>query len=383
MPFTSLGAGTQKSETRRVDLKNVFAKIIELAKENKVDVLLISGDVYENKYVKKSTINYINDKFTEIRDVEVFIVPGNHDPHILKSFYMDFEWSGNVHILSDEKPFFFLEKANTCIYGAGFSDYSKTKSDLSEYNEINTELINILIFHGTIDLNINKDTYNHVTSEELNSLNMDYVALGHFHNRIDDIGGYGNIFNPGSPEPLGFDEEGDHGVYVGTIEKNERGPENSAETYISESKPKLEIEYISTALKSYKNISVSISGCNTDENAVKTIKDGIKNSMKPDEKPLDCLFYITLNGICEKGFKLNIKFVENTLKDEFFFVRIKDLTRMDYDIVEISKEPGIRGLFVQKINKMMENAENDRDRERLSRALYYGLDALGRGRVEI
>jgi len=37
---------------------------------------------------------------------------------------------------------------------------------------------------------------------------MDYIALGHFHNTLRGVGKSENIYNPGSPEPLGFDEEG-------------------------------------------------------------------------------------------------------------------------------------------------------------------------------
>jgi len=32
------------------------------------------------------------------------------------------------------------------------------------------------------------------------------------------VGKSENIYNPGSPEPLGFDEEGEHGVFIGRID---------------------------------------------------------------------------------------------------------------------------------------------------------------------
>ncbi len=370
MPFTSLGSGNQKSEIRRADLKNVFTGIIELAKKNQVDLLLISGDIYEHQYVKNSNINYINDKFSEISHVEVFIVPGNHDPYILKSYYRDFKWASNVHVLNDENSSYLLKKQGVCIYGAGFNDFSQNSSNFDNLKATYSELINILLFHGTVDLNINQDNYNHVSSKQLNDLNMDYVALGHFHNRIDDVGGYGKIYNPGSPEPLGFDEEGEHGVYIGTIKKDDE-------------KSKIDIEFVKTAKKYYKNISIEVKGCNTDEQVIKAIKDELSNSENTDEKLVNGLFYFTLKGFCEKGFKPNIKFIEGELIKDVFFIKVKDQTRMDYDIEEILKEPGLRGLFTQKLMKRIDDTKEENEKEMLKRALYYGLDALDRGKVEI
>ena len=87
MPFSSIGAGDGKSSLRRQDLREVFSKITDAAKKEKADLLLISGDLYEHRYVKKSTINYINELFNGIPDVRVLILPGNHDPYTIDSYY--------------------------------------------------------------------------------------------------------------------------------------------------------------------------------------------------------------------------------------------------------------------------------------------------------
>ena len=57
--------------------------------------------------------------------------------------------------------------------------------------------------------------------EDLRNSGFDYIALGHYHQHklFDDD--YGNIIAayPGSPEPLGFDETGPHGIISGTYRK--------------------------------------------------------------------------------------------------------------------------------------------------------------------
>lgn len=240
-PFISLGikdnnSFTSKSALRRMDLKNTFKNIMKLAQDEGAGYIFISGDLYEHSYVRKSTINYVNGIFKSLDNdkIKVFIAPGNHDPWAKGSYYVDFEWADNVYILAGDKTHVCFEEEGICIYGPGafpgifmqdgFSDFSDVKTgnrSLGIERSINRDFINILLVHGTLDLNIGQDTYNSISSRKLESLGMDYIALGHFHKRTDSIGDLGIIYNPGSPEPLGFDEPGEHGVYVGSIVKRE------------------------------------------------------------------------------------------------------------------------------------------------------------------
>jgi DNA repair exonuclease SbcCD nuclease subunit len=87
-PFVELGQLLNKSNARRYELKETFDKAIELAKQEKVDAIFIAGDFFEQKYVTKSTINFLNSKFMEIPNIQVFISPGNHDPFINNSYYI-------------------------------------------------------------------------------------------------------------------------------------------------------------------------------------------------------------------------------------------------------------------------------------------------------
>ena len=79
-PFTSLGRIEGLSDIRRLEQRKIFKKIIEYIQENNIECLFISGDLYENDYVKQSTIEYINNLFKTIPNTKIFIAPGNHDP---------------------------------------------------------------------------------------------------------------------------------------------------------------------------------------------------------------------------------------------------------------------------------------------------------------
>ena len=81
-PFVNLSDKESLGDIRRLEQRKAFKKAIEYIKENNVEFLFISGDLYENEYVKRTTIEYINDLFKEIPNTKIFIAPGNHDPYI-------------------------------------------------------------------------------------------------------------------------------------------------------------------------------------------------------------------------------------------------------------------------------------------------------------
>ena len=98
-PFVNLSDKDILGDLRRLQQRKALRKIIEYIKENKIEYLFISGDFYEQKYVKLSTIEYINNLFKEIPDTKIYISPGNHDPYIKDSYYHKFNWNQNVKIL--------------------------------------------------------------------------------------------------------------------------------------------------------------------------------------------------------------------------------------------------------------------------------------------
>ena len=92
-PFVNLSNKENLGEIRRLDQRKAFKKVIEYIKENNIEFLFIAGDLYEQKYIRKSTIEYINNLFMQIPNTKIYITPGNHDPFIKNSYYNDFSWS--------------------------------------------------------------------------------------------------------------------------------------------------------------------------------------------------------------------------------------------------------------------------------------------------
>lgn len=366
MPFSSIGAGNGKSLTRRKDLKKVFRRIIQVADMEKVDLVLIGGDLYEHDYVRKSTINFINEGFKTIPDIKIFIIPGNHDPYTIDSYYRNYEWSNNVYILNADNPVFTPEDMGVRIYGAGLDGRSGMGPLIDGTEPVNAALINILLIHGTVDMNIGKNIYNPFESSRLDSLGVDYIGLGHFHKQFCASGSRGTIYNPGSPEPLGFDEIGEHSVLIGTISKETR------------EKASLKVRPVYVNEKSYEHIEIDANGCNNDEQVIQKVSEALNGK--------DCssvLARVVLRGYVEQGYKVGKEYISSQFDDKIFFMKLVDETIPDYDFETMKSEPGLRGLFVRKMLSLIESCDDKKRADILRKALYMGMEGLEKGEITV
>lgn len=215
-PFTVLNANNRLGEKRREEQLKIFEKVINYIKINKIEFLFISGDFYENEYVREKTIEYINNLFKQIENTEVFISPGNHDPYLKNSYYRTYNWNTNVHIFDNEIKKYSYE--NIDIYGFGFNDFYIQNSNIENIKIEDKKKCNILVVHGSLDTSPNQEkAYNPMSYKKLKDLGFNYIALGHVH--TTNYTKEEKIVYPGSLAALGFDEIGDHGMIVRRYKK--------------------------------------------------------------------------------------------------------------------------------------------------------------------
>lgn len=331
-PFITLSDKTDLCKLRRIEQKETFKKVIEYIKINKIPFLFISGDLYEHKYIRESTIEFINNLFKTIPDTKVFITPGNHDPYLKNSFYNNFIWSENVYIFSSKLEKVKLDGIN--IYGYGFDDFYLGRINLEDIILDDKDKLNILIIHGTLDGSESaENNYNPISKRILEQIGFDYVALGHIHKTNYKVDSNQKIIYPGSTISLGFDEIGDHGMIVGDIEKD-----------------KLNIEFIKMDPKIFMEKEIDISEINSDEELIEKI-----NGIETEE---DVLYKVNLVGT--RNFEININEI-NKLNNNNNILKIKNKTIIEYDIEYISKETTLRGMFAKEILEQIKNEPLKRD----------------------
>lgn len=347
-PFINLSDRETLGDLRRLEQRKAFKKVIEYIKQNNIKYLFISGDLYDHKYIKKTTIEYINNLFKEIQETLVFIAPGNHDPIIKNSYYNQFNWSENVKIFNSKIEKIETEDAN--IYGYGFNDFYCTDSGIDNFNIEESEKINILEIHGTIDgANIEDKQYNAMSKRMLLEKGFDYIAMGHIHKKDYNTDIEQKIVYPGSTISLGFDEIGEHGMIVGNIEKG-----------------KVELEFIPLDEEEFIEIEMDITELISKEELVEKINDLETKSNQ--------YIKIILKG--NRKFEINtyemIKLVENER-----IIKIKNKTSIVHDLEKMSNSNTLKGLFIKKmLEKLKEEYITEESKIEIEKAIEVGLEAL-------
>lgn len=342
-PFTLLSNKKDLGDMRRIEQRQVFKKVIKYVKENNIKYLFISGDLYEQEYVRKSTIEFIDNCFREIGDTNIFISPGNHDPFIKNSYYNEYNWSKNVHIFKSRVEKIETEEAD--IYGFGFDDFVCPRVDIENIEIENQSKLNFLIIHGSLDASDKSQMqYNPITSNILKQKGFDYVALGHIHK-----GNYNEstkFVYPGSTISLGFDELGEHGMVVGIIDKS-----------------KLELNFVKLDDRIFEEKYINVDNIFSQEELVENI-----NSQNYE---MEKMYKLVLTG--KKEFEINISNIQKLITVENI-IKIKDITKSKYNLEELAKENNLRGIFVKNMLAKIETGEVPK--EVVEKAIEIGLNAM-------
>ncbi len=343
-PFTLLSDRANLGEVRRLDQRKAFKKMIEYINKNEIPYLFIAGDLYDNEYIRQSTIDFINECFKQIPNTSVFITPGNHDPYLKNSYYNKFNWNENVKIFTSN-----IEKVETKdfdLYGCGFEDFYSKNSQIENIQIENTNKLNILITHASLDSSSDENiNYNPVSSSKLKRLGFDYVALGHIH-KMNLSEENKNIIYPGSPISLGFDELGQHGMIVGNIEKG-----------------KLEVEFVKLDDKEFKELELDITNINEPEELLEEIQNLNLNE--------NDLYKIILKG--NRNFEINTYKLYKQIETRNI-IKIKDKTKIAYDLNKLSNTTTLKGIFAKE---MLDKLEDENiDKEMLEKAIEIGMEAL-------
>ncbi len=339
--YVNLSDKTNLGEQRRIEQKKILRKMVDYIKENNIELLFIAGDLYEHKYIRKSTIEYLNNLFCEIPDTRIYISPGNHDPYLVDSYYNTFNWSENVKIFTGKYERIQLEDID--IYGYGFEDFYCMNSSIEMLEIVNKEKVNIFVTHADITGGyVGENLYNPIPLKVLQNKEFDYVALGHIHKGND----YGNICYSGSMLAHGFDELGTHGMLVGEIIDKE-----------------VYIEKIVLDEKEFKEIKIDMSEISYFEDLI----------LKINQIHIEKNQYIKIILQGNRNFKIDIYKILKLIESERI-IKIKDETKLTIDLLKLAKEPTLKGIFVKKmLNKLTDDVEKNM---KIQKAIEIGLEVL-------
>ncbi|AKB55544.1 DNA double-strand break repair protein Mre11 [Methanosarcina barkeri MS] len=219
-PFTEIsGIDPELGERLAKATFQSYEAIIELCIEEKVDFLLIAGDVYDSAdkslYAQVRFIEGL--RKLEIAGIQVFICHGNHDP--LEGWSASLTWPENVHIMSGDRAEvvkFKKDRENAAvIVGMSYPTRHIMKNLVKNFPKKEGNWpFTIGLLHCSVGSNPEHDPYAPCTLQDLRELNYDYWALGHIHTPSIVCKEAPIVIYPGNPQGRHFSENGARGCFV-------------------------------------------------------------------------------------------------------------------------------------------------------------------------
>lgn len=335
VPDSSMPWGADRGK----EIWTSFKNIISACNEQKVDLLLIAGDLFHRQPLVRELkeANYILSKLETAR---VVIIAGNHDYIGTRSYYPGFEWNERVHMLTGDIPGTVeFPELDTSVCGFSYHSRDITRPLYDTLKPNGSSRIQILLAHGGDDRDIP------INFKKLGDAGFDYVALGHIHKPeiINEKMAYS-----GSLEPLDKNETGKRGYILGEITS-----EGKKETYVT---------FVPNSLRQYKRMELIITpdttnGALLDQTAEVIKKNGEKN-----------IYTFCIRGLRDEAIRFD--------KQEIFalgnVLEVVDESVPDYDFDALYREnaDNMIGMFIQKIR------ESEKQDAITTKALYYGIEAL-------
>lgn len=339
---------------RRFETLLTFEKIIDLAIDRNVDVIVISGDLFDSNKIDSRFFDAVFEKMANCGKKIVFC-GGNHDPLNADSPFLNRDLPDNLFVLGKNDECITFEDISLKCYGRSFTDvYLKGEERFAIAT--NKDYVNLMVQHGELKSDLSSD-YNSITPAFVKNSGMDYIALGHVHKRTPVGKIDGTYFSYcGCPEGQGFDELDEKGVYIGEIG---RGICN--------------LEFVPVAKRRHLHHKTDITDLCSNEEVCKKIIAELENGYGSDFR--DNLYKIELTGEISPDVKLIKTEILSRLEAEVYFVKIKDNSELKIDLEGLAREPSLKGIFVKKMLEK-EGLAKKEEKPLYRKALKLGLKAF-------
>lgn len=317
--FSSLSPEQARSrrQEQRLALQS-FAKLCEGC-----DLVLLSGDLFDSARIYRDTLDALKECFAAI-DAEIFIAPGNHDHLTGGSPYLTEFWGDHVHIFKTTTiERVRLDKLGCDIYGAAFLSQEQAPM-LQNFRVYDPNMTNLMVLHADLQPN---SSYGPIRTDEIGASGLDYLALGHIHQRSNQKIAATTYAYPGCLMGRGFDECGQKGVLRVSVEPH-----------------RCEVEFLPLFTRKYEILSVEIG-----ENAL----DSIRNALPNDHKN-DC-YRIILTGESDA---IDVNALQQALGSEFYSLSIIDKTLPKRELWSCITEDTLRGHCLRDLKAQYDTAED-------------------------
>jgi exonuclease SbcD len=356
--FASMGCQGELARRRRQGLREALTAAGRLAAERECAAVTIGGDLYEHERAGIDTGRFLADTFASWQPMRVLVAPGNHDALMPGSLYRRVDWPSNVTIFQTSQ-FAPVELVDgVTVWGLAHREPSWQGDPLAAAPATEASGVHLALFHGA-ELGSRPDgksVHGPFRAERIRASGFGAALCGHYHRRrLDSALG---LLYPGTPEPLGFDEEGARGPVI--VEVGGRG----------------DVRFIAQDINrwSVSTVRCDAGDCRSDESVIDEVAMCCAAVGLVD--PERTMVRVDIAGAVDCSLSLDVYTIELAVRERLGLsaVKVRDLTTPLLDLESALTEESTRGAFIRAATAAAA-ADIDEDGV-LDDALRYGLMAL-------
>ncbi len=241
-----------------------FENIVDLCIQEKVDFLLISGDIYDSAergiYEQLAFRKHLQ-RLSE-SGIPVYLAFGNHDP--LEGWAAHIDWPKNVHVMCGDEPERVLFRGNdgreVAIVGVSYQTGETYDNLATRFPPKEGDWpLTIGMLHCTLDAGSGHEPYSPCSLKDLIKRGYDYWALGHIHKPTVIQRSRPAIVYSGNPQGRDIGERGPRGCYLVSVDD----------------KHNVDIQFVETASIRWEEVEVSIEGAETENDLLERTGDAL------------------------------------------------------------------------------------------------------------
>lgn len=198
--------------------REALVSIVDLCLEERVDALMIAGDLYDGDQTSMKTARFLAGQLQRLHGagIETYLIRGNHDA--LSRITQELILPPSVKLFAGRAETVELNRGNlnVAIHGLSFAKPHAPESLLPKYRTPVPDAANVGIMHTSLAGAPGHDLYAPCNVSDLHGWGYDYWALGHVHVRTEH-GGDRAVIMPGMPQGRDINEAGAKTVSLVTI----------------------------------------------------------------------------------------------------------------------------------------------------------------------
>ena len=241
--------------------RDTFVQIIDLAVTEKVDALVLTGDIFDNGYPDLRSRAFLIAQLSRLAEtgVPTVLIRGNHDA--LLDHHAHGDLGPNIHLLHKDMPT--VEIGDTAFHGLSYDASHIAKSFLPDYPKPVPDKRNVGLMHTSLDGAPGHDPYAPCAAADLMAHGFDLWCLGHIHAPFKRWDGPVLAVMPGIPQPRHFGER--QGGTVTLVEMGDGAPI---------------VERRDVSQLGFAELELDLQDCNDQQDVVGSLRDGFLSAQE-------------------------------------------------------------------------------------------------------